>query len=37
MGVKTENDELIDIRSSFYTGNYQQCVKDAQKLKVVLF
>jgi coatomer protein complex subunit epsilon len=32
--VDVETDVLFDIRCALYTGNYQQCVNEAHKLKV---
>lgn len=29
-----EPDELFEIRTNFYTGNYQQTINEASKLKV---
>jgi len=34
MSNQTDVDVLFDIRASFLTGNYQQCIKDAAKLSV---
>jgi hypothetical protein len=30
----SDADELFDLRNAFYTGNYPQCIKEAQRMKV---
>ena len=32
-----DSDPLVDLRNAFFTGNYQQCIKEAQMIKVTRF
>lgn len=34
MSNKDSTDELFELRTSFYLGNYQQAINEAQKLRV---
>ena len=34
MADKEAIDEVFEIRTAFYIGNYQQCINEAQKVRV---
>jgi hypothetical protein len=37
MADKEGVDQLFEIKTNFYIGNYQQCINEAQRIKVLFF
>jgi len=36
MARQQDFNDLFNVRNNFYIGNYQQCINEAQKIKVKL-